>query len=108
MFPALERRPVNLAAFMQTDTGELLFAMRTNDMHNIGFHNRRYAQHLPVLLQLSMITQMKRRLVAINFQKRKYAVRVDTEKEVYTGKPYKPLSFVRTDRNVSPCGSGAE
>ena len=63
--PALERQPVNLAAFMQTDAGELLFAMRTNDMRNIRFHSRRYAQHLLVHLLLSMITQIKRRLVAI-------------------------------------------
>ena len=68
--PALERQPVNLAAFMQTDAGELLFAMRTNDMRNIRFHSRRYAQHLLVHLLLSMITQIKRRLVAIYFSKR--------------------------------------
>ena len=68
--PALERQPVNLAAFMQTDAGELLFTMRTNDMRNIRFHGRRYAQHLFVHLLLSMITQIKRRLVAIYFSKR--------------------------------------
>ena len=81
--PALERQPVNLAAFMQTDTGELLFAMRTNDMRNIRFHSRRYAQHLFVHLLLSMITQIKPRLVAIYIKKRGCGVRVGIEKRLH-------------------------
>ena len=81
--PALERQPVNLAAFMQTDAGELLFAMRTNDMRNIRFHSRRYAQHLLVHLLLSMITQIKRRLVAIYFSKRGTKHNQTAEKRLY-------------------------
>ena len=80
--PALERQPVNLAAFMQTDAGELLFAMRTNDMRNIRFHSRRYAQHLLVHLLLSMITQIKRRLVAIYIKIRGYNHNTRKEKRL--------------------------
>lgn len=81
--PALERQPVNLAAFMQTDAGELLFAMRTSDMRNIRFHSRRYTQHLLVHLLLSMITQIKRRLVAIYFSKRGTKRNQTVEKRLY-------------------------
>ena len=73
--PALERQSVDLAAFMQTDASELFFAMGTNDMRNIRFHSRRYAQHVFVHLLLSMIAQIKRHLVAIYNKRRLHEAR---------------------------------
>lgn len=69
--PALERQADDLAAFAYPDAGKPLFAIRANDVRYVSFFCRRYGQHSSVPLLLSIITQIKRRLVAIFYENRK-------------------------------------